>query len=88
MLEVVSMRRIQMRWERVTKGFKHDYHHGACSVVVLFATRRIVVPHMFRVGLMEESTMRILEAADFDLASTKPSCSFGTGREMDCREMS
>ena len=73
--------------ERVTKGFKHNYHHEACSIVVLFATQRIVVPHMFRVG-DRESTMRILEVADFDPASQNPSCSFGTGRETEWQDMS
>jgi hypothetical protein len=58
--------------EGVTKSFKYDYHRGTCSIVVLFATRRTVVPHMFRAGLIEESTMGILEAVDLDPASQKP----------------
>src|SRR5438045_2578008 len=37
--------------------------------MILFATRRIAVPHMFRVGRREESTMRISEPADLDPVS-------------------
>ena len=40
--------------------------------MILFATRRIAVPHMFRVRLREESTMRISEPADLDPASLNP----------------
>jgi hypothetical protein len=60
--------------------------------MILFAARGIAVPHMFRVRLREESTMRISEPADFDPTSLNSSSSFGIRREIErqdvCREMS
>ena len=57
--------------------------------MVLFATQRIVVPHMFRVGLIEESVMSILEVADFDPASQSPRVPSEPEEKEDmCREMS
>ena len=40
--------------------------------MIPFATRRIVVPDMFKMELREESTMRISEPVDLDPVSLNP----------------